>query len=265
MNIISDINDKRIELYSTLKYTPKSHTLNKVFIAEGEKIVEKLLRSNFEILSIFAVEEFHVKYSTLLKDKNISEEILFSAEKNLMSQIVGYKLHSGVMAIAKQPESSSIDELKSPIFVLNRIINSENVGAIVRNCAAFGVKSIIVDNETSSPYMRRAVRVSMGHVLDLKVHFSEDIIKTIKYLKNQRNFKIFSAEVTENSIDIKNVKFDSDFGLVLGSEGYGIEKNILELSDAIIKIPINSKVPSINVAGASAIFLYEISKQSNIL
>ena len=84
-----------------------------------------------------------------------------------MNKIVGFKLHSGVMAIGKQPVDVNLSELESPVVVMNGIINSENVGSIIRNCAAFGFESIITDKQTSSPYLRRAVRVSMGAVLNI--------------------------------------------------------------------------------------------------
>ena len=185
------------------------------------------------------------------------------SKKELMTEIVGYKLHSGIMAIASQPEQATLDELSSPIIVMNGIINSENVGAIVRNCVAFGVHSIIVDRQTVSPYLRRSVRVSMGNVFDVKIHYSDNLSDTLHMLSNIYGYKILAAELTEHSISIYKADFEDNIAVVFGSEGRGVQKEILELSISIIEIPISKNVQSLNVAATSAIFLHEINRNKD--
>jgi tRNA G18 (ribose-2'-O)-methylase SpoU len=175
-----------------------------------------------------------------------------------MEEIVGYKLHSGIMAIARQPEPASLSELNSPIIILNGIVNSENVGSIVRNSAAFGINSIIVDKYTSPPFLRRAARVSMGTLIDINFHSSLDLIQTIKELKENYFYKIVSAEINNNSIEINKFIFPEKFALIFGNEGHGISQELLEVSDYIVKISISENVPSLNVATTSGVFLYLI-------
>lgn len=254
---ITDIDDPRIAYYKSLRSTPPSHTNEKLFLTEGEKVTIQLLKSDLNIESIFAIKEFYQKNNDLIKIKSIPYEKQYYADISLMNQIVGYKLHSGVMALAKQPEPSALIELTSPVIVLNGIINSENVGSIIRNCAAFGVQSIIVDKQTSSPFLRRAVRVSMGAVLFMKIHFSENLSEDLQKLK-ESSYKIISAEITDKSSPISEVKLPEKFALVFGNEGRGISKDILDLSDYIIHIPITDKVNSINVASSCAVILSKI-------
>jgi tRNA G18 (ribose-2'-O)-methylase SpoU len=255
---ITDINDERISLYKSLRFTPKEHSDQNVFVAEGEKVVQKLLQSNIEIVSIFALPEFYSSLSELIINQKLSDTILYTADSELMNQIVGYKLHSGIMAIAKQPAMTLPEKMSSPIIILNNIINSENVGAIVRNAAAFNINSIIFDNQTSSPYLRRAVRVSMGTIFNMKYYQSHNIAETIIDLKNS-GYTIISVEITNNSIPINDYIFENKIALIFGSESSGIEKSVLDLSDDIIYIPINPDVPSINVAACSAVIFNEIS------
>ncbi len=254
MNEIINIDDSRIELYKNLRHTPASHIENKLFITEGEKATLELIKSGIKVSTVFAVKEFYQKNSDLILQKNIPEDKLFFADKSIMNQIVGFKLHSGVMAIAHQPEESSLEELNSPIVLLNGIINSENVGSIIRNCAAFSVSSLIVDKTTSSPYLRRAVRVSMGTVFGMKLHYSKDTIITIRVLKDL-NYKIIASEITGKAQSINSFKFPKKFCIIFGSEGYGITENILSISDKQIYVPINKIVKSLNVAASSAIIL----------
>ena len=258
---ITDIDDSRIANYKSLRYTPPSHINEKLFITEGEKITCQLLKSELEIVSIFALQDFYQNNNELIKKKLISDKKQFHADKSIMNKIVGYNLHSGVMAIGKQPEQTALSKLNSPIVALNGIINSENVGSIIRNCAAFGVDSIIVDKQTSSPFLRRAVRVSMGAVLNTKIHFSENLSEDLLKLK-ESSYKIISAEINDKSIPLSQFEIPDKCVVIFGSEGKGINNEILDLSDFIVHIPITDKVNSINVASSSAVILSKIFEQN---
>lgn len=253
---IFDIDDDRVKLYKTLRKTPTSHIESSVFVAEGDKPVHKLLESELKIRSFFALEKYYKQYSHMI-DFRVASEARFTAEKKIMDKIVGFRLHKGIMAIAEQPDDTPIDKMSSPIIILNGIVNSENVGAIVRNCVAFGIQSIIVDKKTSSPFLRRAVRVSMGAIYFLKVYHSEDITKDLLYLKHVGH-KIIAAEKLEHSVSIDRFAYPEKFALILGSEGKGIDDDILSLSELTVSIPINKKIPSINVASASSIFFHKM-------
>jgi tRNA G18 (ribose-2'-O)-methylase SpoU len=256
MIIINDINDPKIEHYRNMRYTPPLHTKEKVFVAEGLKVTHKLLLSNLEIVSMFALPEYYDNYRELIDSKNIPEEMQYTCDKALMESVVGYRLHTGVMAIAKQPADCPLNELGSRIVILNGIINAENVGSIIRNCVAFGIDSMIVDNYSCSPYLRRAVRVSMGTVFSMKVTHTNNLIDTLNQLKNGRGYKLISAEITNNSTDITKVELNDKLALIFGSEGYGVFREVLEVSDDIVKIPISSDVSSLNVASSSAVIMF---------
>ncbi len=253
---ITDINDSRINLYKSLRFTPESHILGNVFVAEGEKAVKKMLKSKAEISSVLAIKEFIEDNYHTINERVADKQNVYFAEKALLSEIIGFKIHSGVMAIVKIPDYETLAELSDKIIIMNGIVNSENVGAIVRNCSAFHINSIIFDKNTSSPYMRRAVRVGMGNIVDMKVHASGDISNTISELK-LLGYKIICAELTEESIDLRQFHFPGKYALVLGSESPGVSRELLAMSDFIIKIPMNESTNSINVAAASAIIMYE--------
>ena len=182
---ITDISDPRIKNFRDLRKIANDNTENKYFVAEGEKVVFKLLNSNLEIISIFSTFEFYLKYSDLINSRINDKSNLLIAEKDLMSQIVGYKIHSGIMALAKEKQSTELKNLDDRIIVLNNIIDTENVGSIIRNCVAFDFNSIIFDNSTSSPYLRRAVRVSIGNIFNIKYNKSLDLKSDLLVLKKQ--------------------------------------------------------------------------------
>lgn len=253
---ITDIDDDRIKLYKTLRKTPASHIERSVFVAEGDKAVHKLLESKLDIISFFALEKYYDHYHDLITER-VPADKRFTAVKEKMDKIVGFRLHKGIMAIANQPDDTPVESMSSPVIILNGIVNSENVGAIVRNCVAFGINSLIVDNKTSSPYLRRAVRVSMGAIFFLDVRHSKNIIPDINFLKNN-DFSMIAAENSQRSIPIEQFDYPEKFALIFGSEGKGIDNEILDLSGLTLSIPINKKIPSINVAAASSIFFHKM-------
>ncbi|MFH1049604.1 MAG: RNA methyltransferase [bacterium] len=256
---ITSVLDSRIGLYRNLKDIFYTFSEKKLFIAEGSIVTEKLLQSDIEIISIFALKKFYNSDLVLINQKKIPPEKQFIAEKQVMNQIVGFRLHQGIMAIGKIPEQTPILDLKPPIIIMNGIVNSENVGAIVRNAVAFGIASIIFDKTTSSPFLRRAVRVSMGTVFSIRYFQSENLFEDIMQLKLKNNFEIIASEITNKSKSIEHHIFNKNCVIIFGSEGKGISEEILRICDEIIYIPISKNVDSLNVAANSAIILNQLN------
>lgn len=254
---ITDISDSRINYYRSLQATPVAHVHDHVFIAEGEKTVRALLRSSLDILSFFALPKYYERLAPLLVARGIPDDKLFTADHELMNAIVGFRLHQGIMAIAQQPAEPALRQLQPPIAILDGIVDSENVGAIVRNCAAFGVRSLVVGGG-SSPYLRRAVRASMGAVCFVQVHFSEDLPYTIGELREQYGIGVIALEQHERAIPIENLVFPERCALVFGSEGSGISPEVLTASNAIAAISQQPDIDSLNVASAAAVALHAL-------
>lgn len=259
MVFINNIEDDRIKYYRSLRFTPPLHTNDSVFIAESEKVIIQLLKSNIEVLSLFLTLEHYNKHKELISTKNIDESMIFIADKEIMENIVGFNIHCGMMAMGKQPRLANLNELTFPLVILNNIINSENIGSIIRNCAGFNIHSIIYDNKTANPYLRRSVKVSVGNIFNMKIYKSDNLSDTIEFLKSHK-IEVIAAEITSISNSILEHNFHKNSAIVFGSEGNGIETNILNQCSKVLHIPINPAISSLNVSVSSAIFLFELSK-----
>lgn len=260
MTEIFDIEDQRISFYKSLRYTPLLHIKENVFIAEGEKVVLRLLRSALKIHSIFAILDFYERYKELIEYKMIPDDNKYYASKKLMEEIVGFHLHSGVMAIGYKPTNAKLDDLSVQIIALNKVNNSENTGQISRICRAFGFDSLIVDEHSTSPFLRRAVRVSMGNVFYLKIRETDKMLLDLDYLKNN-DYRVISCELTSNSTSIYDFEFGEKNVLVFGNEDQGVSKEILNISDSVVEVPIQKDVDSLNVATAVAVVLSEYNRK----
>ena len=262
---IQSLSLPELQPYRTLRRSVE-HRKEGIFVAEGEKVVRRLLASDLTIVSLLLTPEWHEQLSSVDEMTAHHPPAIFIAEKKLLSTIVGYNLHQGIMAIAKVPAHRTLGEviasLRSDHFLvaLDGLVNAENVGVVVRNCAAFGVDALIVGETSSSPYLRRAVRNSMGTVFHLPVIHASNLPESLTILRHTYGTRIIGAHPHDQST-IYYCNFRGTVCIVLGNEGEGISKRILDVCTERIAIPMMNATDSINVASASAVFLYEAHKQ----
>lgn len=225
-----------------------------------------MVRSDLGIVSMLLTDEWLEKYLPLLGNRRI-EEGVFVAPRKLLEEIVGYRLHQGIMAIGRIPQEKDIFETKRSkgetrlIVGLDGIANSENMGVIVRNCAAFGADAVIVGETSCDPFLRRAVRNSMGTIFDLPTNKSVDLSKTLRRLHTELGTEIVAAHPQKGSARITQVDLTGDICIVFGSEGDGISPRVLEECGARLTIPMRENVDSINVGSSVGVVLYEAVRQ----
>jgi tRNA G18 (ribose-2'-O)-methylase SpoU len=264
---ISSLDIPELHPYRTLRQ-PVEHFLEGIFIAEGEKVVRRLIESRLEILSMLITPEWLDKYRPLLEAR--SEQIrVFTASKNILETIVGFNLHQGIMALGKIPVPAAIESVLADaprpyLFIaLDGLTNSENLGVVVRNCAAFGVHGILVGETSSSPYLRRAVRNSMGTVFTLPIVHCSNLIETIRTLRTRYSISVIAAHPHTEEHTLFTADCTKDLCIILGSEGNGISPEVLAACSSAVAVPMHGSVDSLNVASASAVFLYEVIRQRN--
>ncbi|AKF25195.1 rRNA methyltransferase [Sulfurovum lithotrophicum] len=249
---VNDINLPEVQIYQRLR--ENAFSKDGSFIADSPKVVDLLIASGIEIKSIFATREYFESHRTFLEHYTIP--IAYVAPKSVLEQIVGHRLHHNVMMHGVRPEESSIEALDDHIIMLDEISNTDNVGAIARSAAALGVGSLLVPGQGPHPYARRALRVSMGHIGKLKFRRYDNIKETIEALK-KRGYRIFAAEVTQNSTPLSQVKVPSKWVLLMGHEQLGISDEILALCDEVVTIEMEEGIKSFNVAVAASIMMYQ--------
>ncbi len=262
---ITSLGNSLLSPYLTLRRTA-DHKKQGIFIAEGEKVVARLMESELEIVSVLTTEEWLQQYAARFEARRDPIEVFIGA-KTLLSSIVGFHLHQGIMAVAKIPPTLELDaavkqSARPLLFVaVDGLTNSENLGVVVRNCAAFGVQALIVGETSSSPYLRRSVRNSMGTIFKLPLVEASDLAATVGTMRNRYGMKVVAAHPRSTGLSTDSRQFSGDLCIVLGSEGSGISERVLVACTNAIAIPMHRGVDSLNVASASAVFLYEVMRQ----
>jgi len=261
---IESLDLPELQPYSTMR-RQQEHREQGIFVAEGEKVVRRLLESHFHVISVLLPEKWLKELEALLEAR--SEHIeAFVAEKELLETLTGYSMYQGLLALGKIPERISPEELiaRSPVPRLfaaaDGISNAENLGALVRNCAAFGAHGLIAGETSSSPFVRRAVRSSMGTIFKLPVVEVPGVVKALKELRGA-GIRCIAAHPRVDGRGLAQVDFSGDCCMVFGSEGLGISPEVLAVCDEAVAIPMAAKIDSLNVGSAAAVFLYEANRQ----
>lgn len=268
MNIdaVESLDAPELTPFRTLR-RPLEHHRQGIFVAEGEKVVRRLLASGHEVVSLLLTPEWLEEIRNEIVRYAVHRPVpgIYTAPKKLVETIVGYRLHQGIMAVGKLPGNARLEDLLNVkpglIVATDGLTNAENLGVLVRNCAAFGVNGIIAGETSSSPYLRRAVRNSMGTVFTIPVHHAESLADALRALRERYGYTIYGAHPQPGCAPIYETDFRGDCCLVFGSEGEGLSQQTLDVCSAAVAIPMPERVDSLNVANAAAVFLYEARRQ----
>ena len=252
--------------YRTLRRAAE-HQSQGIFVAEGDKVVKRLLESHFGVVSVLLPENRVAEFEPLLKARPEKEISVFAVtKKSVLEELIGFEMFQGILAIGKIPETVTLEKIlgDSPgpklFAAVDGLTNAENIGLLVRNCAAFGVHALIVGETSSSPFLRRAVRNSMGTIFQLPVVGSKNLAADLGTLRANGIRCVAAHPHTEKKI-LSQADLKNDCCVVFGSEGNGISKAVLAACDEAVAIPMADGVDSLNVSAAAAVFLFEAQRQ----
>jgi tRNA G18 (ribose-2'-O)-methylase SpoU len=146
------------------------------------------------------------------------------------------------------------------IAFLEGVENQENLGALFRNAAAFGLGGVLLGPGCADPLYRRSVRVSMGHVLGVPFARAPDLSGTVAELR-AAGFTVAAMTPTRAATPVSALPKDRRIATLLGSEGFGLSQAALDAADLAVRVPLVEAVDSLNVATAAAIAFYEVTSR----
>lgn len=268
---ISNLNLPELAVYAELS---EGQLLNRhepekgLFIAESPKVVLRALDAGYEPVSL-------LMENRLLTVEDETGEILqkcgdipvYTAEFDVLTQITGFKLTRGMLCAMHRKPLSSPEEIcrnASRIAILEDVMNPTNVGAIFRSAAALHMDAVLLTPFCSNPLYRRAIRVSMGNVFLIPWTFLDEKWKEngVEYLRSL-GFATASMALCDDSVSISDpgLKQEEKLAIILGTEGDGLSAKTIADSDYTVKIPMSPGVDSLNVAAASAVAFWELTRE----
>ncbi|WP_104194193.1 RNA methyltransferase [Cryobacterium sp. M25] len=259
---ISDLSDPRLADYAHLTDVALKKargTEHGLYIAESALVLERALRAGHRPRSVLTLGNTAPEARAL-----VGEDVpVFVGPGALLAELTGYVLHRGVIASMHRPELPDPESLLAGarrIVILENVSDPTNVGAIFRSAGAIGADAILVTPHCSDPFYRRAIRVSMGTVLQVPWTRVGDWPST-RALLTRHGFHLAALALTTDAVSLRDFPGHEHerLALLLGAEGEGLTPDALAASDTVVQIPMKHGIDSLNVAAASAVAMWALS------
>jgi tRNA G18 (ribose-2'-O)-methylase SpoU len=269
--VIDDPQDQRIAYFRDIREKDMTRREGR-FIAEGTVVLRMLAEAHRRGNGIVA-EAVLVLRNRLAGIQDILERFpedvpVYVAEQAVIDAIAGFHLHRGILALGRREDAPDLDaELASLpenalVVVACGISNHDNIGAIFRNAAAFGVDAVFLDQTSCDPLYRKALRVSVGSVLSVPYMRGGSDTELVSRLADA-GFDVFCLSPSGQR-RITDVAPQGRTALVLGTEGEGLSPDILSRF-TVVSIAQAPGLDSLNVATAAGIALHEIASAAGRL
>jgi TrmH family RNA methyltransferase len=234
----------------------KFRDLNRAFIAEGVKLVDEMLNSQFKVLSIFATGNWIESRKNILADKEIQLVEIIEEELKRISNLV---TPNDVLAVVAYPEAAShpLDSFGKMILVLDRIQDPGNLGTIIRTADWFGIKNIVCSTDTADIYTPKVVQATMGSVCRVSVHYLS-LVSLFQELG--KSWHIYGTVPGGENIYTAELLFPA--AVMIGNESKGISEEYFPFLTHRIGIPsFSAGVESLNASVAAGIVCSEFCRR----
>ena len=252
MKLISSAQNPLIKNLLAIQKKSKERKKQKLFVAEGEKEIERALLGNYFFKIIFIREGSTNSFINF--NEKISDFIVI--ENKLFDKITirsGSEKYIG-LGISKTHELENFKlNKKGTILVAESIEKPGNIGALLRTSSALGASAFMIADPKTDLYHPNVIRSSLGGVFNIPILISDS--KKIINLLIKNNINIISGALTNNSIPLNKATFNKPCAVVVGSESKGLKSDWIKNSSETVRIPMNNNIESINVSVAAAILL----------
>jgi tRNA G18 (ribose-2'-O)-methylase SpoU len=256
---VSEVDDPRLADYRHLKDRALSAAGGGRFIAESERVVERLLQSTLAVHSLLLTRARLTTLGPALLAARRRCPV-YLAEQALLNQIAGFPVHRGCLAVGQRPATADIPAGARTLLVLEDLVDADNLGASVRNAAAFGADALVLSPRSADPFYRKAIRVAIGSTFALPIvrlaTWPDDLVA----LKRRLGFHVLGAVVDERAPPLATVRRPERVALLLGTEGPGLSAAARAACDGLLTIPMAPGADSLNVATAGAVALFHLQQ-----
>ncbi len=266
---ITDFSAPELDIYARLtenQLLNRADPENALFVAESPLVIGRALDGGCVPVS-FLMEKKHAEGKGKELLQRCGDIPVFVAEKEVLSQLTGFHLTRGMLCAMRRPKLPTVQELcenARRIAVLENVMNPTNIGAIFRSAAALNIDAVLLTAAGSDPLYRRAARVSMGTVFQVPWTYLPEETPWQELLQ-ELGFKTAAMALKADSLSIEDPRLAAErkLAIVLGTEGDGLAPDTISHCDYTVCIPMSHGVDSLNVAAASAVAFYELTKRPN--
>lgn len=275
---IDDPADPRIAAYRNVP-DPDLLIQGGLFVAEGRLVVRRLIEGQrFSVHSVMVTDAARAALDDVLPGQD--ELPIYVVPQAVMNGIVGFNMHRGCLAIGERPHPREWRDVMTGaqrVIALERIGNADNVGAVFRNAAAFGIDAVLLERTCTDPLYRKAIRTSMGAALTVPFATADPLPEVLREVvrgsvepvlrdlpaPSDPPWVVLALTISPAAPPLREIVpaiSDRPVVVVVGNEGEGLTDAALDACTHRARIPMTSAVDSLNVATAAAIALYELNQ-----
>lgn len=238
------------------------------FLIEGAHLVEEALHSGAEITTLLYDSEREWDAGCRRALENSGQQIqVIAANAAVLAKLSETKSPQGIVAVVKKSRHSWEEWLKNQLqscedillLYLDEIQDPGNLGTILRTAEAAGVNGVVLGKGSVDLYNGKVVRATMGALFRMPV-FTRPLPQTAEEWKVQGG-RVFISSLSERSRSYDEVDYRGKTAIVIGNEGRGVSREMIELADLQVHIPIYGQAESLNAAVAAGLFMYEARRK----
>jgi len=256
---VESLDDPRLADFAHRTDVALKNNGGNLYIAESALVLSRALAAG------------HVPRAVLALGGSVDEAVslvgpevdVFSGPDEMLAELTGYVLHRGLIASLERPALPSVSSLLADskrVVIIENVSDPTNVGAIFRSVAGIGADAVLVTPRCSDPYYRRAIRVSMGTVLQVPWTRTGEW-PALKAELVASGFHIAALALTDDAVSLRDFAAASHdrLALVLGAEGPGLTDEAIAAADTVVQIPMAHGIDSLNVAAAAAVAMWAVA------
>ena len=259
MQVISSKDNEIIKNIRKLK-EKKYRDLENAYLIEGIKIVKEAIAENAKIKQIIMCEDFADNVE-LDKDTlyELAKHNLIYVTRNIMDSLSDVKTPQGIIGVVEKNKIEEIVETKVDytqdiIIALDGVQDPGNLGTIIRTADSANLNQIIISKTSADPYNPKVVRSTMGTIFRVNIIETENLVEELQKTKSN-GFKVMVTSL-DSSKSIYKTEFNKKV-IVIGNEANGVSKEVQNIADEKVKIPMLGKTESLNASVAASIMIYE--------
>lgn len=267
---VADAADERLADYVRLRETTLRRQLENeggLFIAEGAKIIRRAVEAGYQPRSFLLAERWLPGLADLL---DATEAPVYVVSEEVAELVTGFHVHRGALASMHRHTRWSLEDLLDAqrLVVCEDIVDHTNVGAIVRSAAALGWDGVLLAPRAADPLYRRAIKTSMGAVLEMPWARFADWRHDLPRLQ-AAGFEVVAMALSPDAVSLPDYAADlrarpRPIALLLGTEGDGLSSRWLGQADIVVRIDMARGIDSLNVAAAAAVACYALGATTSI-
>ena len=256
--MISSSDNKQVKNVVLLNNNGKARKKQKVFIVEGIRMFSEVEAER--IVSVFVSESFALEKA----NENLLAKVHYEVvEDKIFNKMSDAQTPQGILAIVQKKEYSMEDMIlpgnQSCILFLEGIQDPGNLGTMIRTGEGAGISGVIMSKDTVDLFNPKTIRSTMGSIYRVPHLVSDDFLGCILEFQ-KKGGRVYATHLL-GKYEYQELDYAKMTGILIGNEGNGLTKEVVEQADELVRIPMEGQVESLNASIAAALFMYEVKRK----